>query len=130
MKKLMLFLLLVTPFIMSGSVHAVAYPFPKNNPAFTGNQAVMMAGTRLYLFHNSTQQANDAISVNDILVVYREYPHDLSLESTETGKIKVLSSLGGNYYEAEVVQGTIVPGELARKGTVACFITSAKNTHR
>jgi hypothetical protein len=81
------------------------------------------------LFHNSTQQANDAISVNDILAVYREYPHQLSLESTETGKVKVLSSLGENYYEAEVVEGTIVPGELARKGRAACFITSAENTH-
>ena len=130
MKKLMLFLLLVTPFIMSGSVHAVAYPFPKSKPAYLGNQAAMMAGTRLYLFHNSTQRTNDAINVNDILVAYREYPHQLSLESSETGKVRVLSSLGGNYYEAEVVEGTIVPGELARKGTVACFITSAKNGHR
>ena len=130
MKKLMLFLLLVAPFIMSGSARAVSYPFPKSNPAYLGNQAAMMAGTRLYLFHSSTQKANDAVNVNDILVVYREYPHQLSLESTETGKVRVLSSLGENYYEAEVVEGTIIPGELARKGTAACFITTAKNSHR
>jgi hypothetical protein len=43
MKKLMLFLLLVTPFIMSGSVHAVAYPFPKSHSAYADNQAAMMA---------------------------------------------------------------------------------------
>jgi hypothetical protein len=129
MKKLMLLLLLVTPLIMTSSLHAVTYPFPKSNPAYPGNQSVMMAGTRLYLFHNSTQEVNDAINVNDILVVYRGYPHHLSLESTETGKVKVLSSLGENYYEAEVVEGTIIPGELARKGTAVCFITSAKNSH-
>ena len=128
MKKLLLFLFLVTPFIMSGSAHAVSYPFPKRTPAYPGNQAAMMAGTRLYLFHNSTQRANDAINVNDILVVYREYPPRLSLESSQTGKVKVLSSLGENFYEAEVVEGTIIPGELAKKGSADCFITSAKNS--
>ncbi len=128
MKKLMLLLLLATPLIMTSSVHAVAYPFPKGKQAYLGNQPAMFAGSRLYLFHNGTQEATGAINVNDILVVYREYPHRLSLESSETGKVKVLSSLGENYYEAEVVEGTIIPGELARKGTATCFITSAKNS--
>lgn len=128
MKKLILFLLLVMPLLMTSSVHAVTYRFPKSDPTYLGNQTAMTAGTRLYLFHNSTQKVNDAINVNDILVVYRGYPRHLVLGSPETGKVKVISFLGENYYEAEVVEGEIIPGELARKGTAACFITSAKTS--
>lgn len=125
MKKLMLLLLLVMPLIMTSSLYAVTYPFPKSKPTYLGEETAMMAGTRLYLFHRSAEEVT--INVNDILVVYREYPQQLSSASTETGKVKVLSFLGGNYYEAEVIEGTITPGELAIKGTDACFVTSLKN---
>jgi hypothetical protein len=128
MKKLILLLLLVTPLNMASTLHAVTYPFPNGHSANPGAEAAKMAGTRLYLFHASAGEMKNAINVSDILAVYREYPSQVSLE---TGKVKVLSSLGGNYYEAEVIKGTITPGELAKKGTVACFITSLKkNEHQ
>lgn len=124
MKKLTLFLLLMTPFIMTSSLHAVTYPFPENGPAYLKNEAAMKVGTKLYLFHSGTEDVKKTINVNDILIVYREYPPDFSLEARETGKVKILSSLGEYYFEAEVIEGEVQPGDLARKGTVACFITS------
>lgn len=124
MKKLILLLLLMTPLLMTSSVYAVAYPFPRAKPAYLTAEAAITTGTRLYLFHNGAETTKNAINVDDILVAYREYPHGNSLETTETGRVKVISSLGGNYYEVEVIEGTVTPGELARKGTAACFITS------
>ena len=122
MKKLMLFLFLVTPLLMTSSLHAVCYPFPKSKPAYLGVETAGATGARVYLFHSGASELNNAINVNDILVVYREYPH--GFESAATGKVKVISSFGRNYYEAEVIEGTITPGELARKGAIACFITA------
>jgi hypothetical protein len=124
MKKLVLLLLLMTPLIMTNSLHAVTYPFAHSKPSNLSDQAPMMAGTRLYLFHSGRQELENAIRVDDVLIVYREYPYER--ESLETGKVKVLSLPDENYYEAEVIEGTIAPGELAKKGPVACFVTSLR----
>jgi len=126
MKKLTLLLLLATPLIMASTLHAVTYPFPENGPAYLKDKAVMKAGTRLYLFHSGTEGTKKSIHVNDILIVYREHPPDISSETREAGKVRVLSCLGGYYYEAEVIEGVVQPGYVAKKGTVACFVTSFK----
>ncbi len=124
MKKLTLFLLLMAPLFMTSSPHAVTYHFPEHEPAYLKNETVMKIGTKLYLLHSGTEDVKKAINVNDILIVFQEYPPDFSMENRETGKVKIISSLGGYYFEAEVIAGEMQPGYLAKKGTVACFITS------
>lgn len=126
MKKLTLVLLLLTPFMIPPLLYAVTYPFPENSPAYLQNETVLKTGTKLYLFHSGTEEVKKTININKILVVYREYPPELSLEPRETGKVRILSSSGEYYFEAEVIEGKVQPGYLARKGTVACFITSFK----
>jgi len=124
MKKLLLLLLLLTPLLMTSSLYAVTYTFPKERPAYPKVDGAIVTGSRLYLFHNSTQEGKNDLNINDTLVVYRESPTDSSLDPQETGKVRILSTLGGKYYEAEVIEGSIQPGSLARKGAVICFITS------
>ena len=124
MKKFSFLLLLITPLIMTSALHAVTYPFPGNEPAYLNDEAVMMVGTKLYLFCSGTAEARKTINVNDVLTVYREYPPDFSLESREVGKVRILSALGEYYFEAEVIEGHVQPGNVAKKGTVACYITS------
>jgi hypothetical protein len=124
MKKLMLLLLLLTPLLMTSSLYAVTYPFPKERPAYPEVDAAMVSGSRLYLFHSSAYEAKNTININDTLVAYQESPTNSSLKPRETGKVKILSKLGANYYEAEVIEGSIQPGSLARKGAAVCFITS------
>jgi len=115
---------LMAPLLIPAVVHAVTYSFPENEPAYLKDEAVINAGTKLYLFHSGSEDVKKAINVNDILIVYREYPPDISPEARESGKVKVLSTLGEYYYEAEVIEGSVHPGYLAKKGTIACFITS------
>ena len=119
-------LLLITPLIMTTSLHAVIYPFPKNEPTYLNDEAVMKIGTKLYLFHSGTEEVKKTINVNDVLTVYREYPADFSLKTIEAGKVRILSMLGDYYFEGEVIGGYVQPGYVAKKGTVACFITSFK----
>ena len=115
---------LIAPLLIPAVVHAVTYSFPENEPAYLKDEAVINVGTKLYLFHSGTEDVKKAINVNDVLTVYREYPSDISPGARETGKVKVLSVLGDYYYEAIVIEGAVQPGYLAKKGTVACFITS------
>ena len=124
MKKLPFLLLIITLLIMTTSLHAVTYPFPGNEPAYLNDEAVMKIGTKIYLFHNGTEEVRKTINVNDVLTVYREYPADFSLETREVGKVRILSALGKYYFEAEVIEGYVQPGNVAIKGTVACYITS------
>jgi hypothetical protein len=116
----------MTPLIMTSPLHAVTYPFPEHEPAYIKNEAVIEVGEKLYLFHSGTEEVKETINVNDVLTVYREFPPDISLEDREVGKVRILSILGDYYFEAEVIEGYIHPGYVAKKGTVACYVTSFK----
>jgi hypothetical protein len=126
MKKILFLLLLLVPFAMSSNLHAVAYPFPESESAYIKNESVMKAGTKLYLFHSGTKDVKNSIHVNDSLTVYRMHPADSFMETREVGKVRVLSPLGDYYFDGEVIGGEVKAGDLAIKGTVACFITSFK----
>ena len=119
---------MIVPLILPTVVHAVTYPFPENEPAYLKDDAVMKAGSKLYLFHSGTEEVKKTINVNDVLTVYREYPPEFSLETREVGKVKVLTPLGDYYFDGEVIKGEIKAGDLAKKGTIACFITSFKKS--
>ena len=126
MKKLSFLLLLITPLIMTTSLYAITYPFPENEPAYLKDDVVMKAGSKLYLFHSGTEEVKKTINVHDVLTVYREYPPEFSLETREVGKVKVLMPLGDYYFDGEVIRGEVKAGDLAKKGSVACYITSFK----
>ena len=111
---------------MTTSLYAITYPFPENEPTYLREKAVMKVGTKIYLFCSGTEEMRKTINVNDVLTVYREYPADISLETREVGKVRVLSALGEYYFEAEVVEGYVQPGNVAIMGSVACYITAFK----
>lgn len=130
MNKFSFLLLIITPLIMTSSIHAVTYPFPGNEPAYIKDESVMKVGTKLYLFHSGTEEVKRTIRINDVLAVYREYPPGFSLDAREVGKVRILSILGEYFFEGEVIEGAIQPGYVAIKGSVACYITSfKKNCH-
>jgi hypothetical protein len=112
MKRFSLLLLFITPLIMTTSLHAVTYPFPKTEPAYLKDGSAVQAGTKLYLIHSGTEEANNTINVNDVLTVFREYPPDFALGSNETGKARILIPLGDYYFEGEVVEGAMQPAIL------------------
>jgi hypothetical protein len=71
------------------------------------------------LFQSGTADVKKEIRINDILTVYRENQnHQLK----EVGKIKIRSYVGEDYLKGEVVEGELMPGDIAKKGEVASLV--------
>jgi hypothetical protein len=85
-------------------------------------EGILVKGTVVCLFQSGTADVKKAISMGDVLVVYREAPkHELK----EVGKIKILSYSGEDYLKGEVVEGEIKAGDIAKKGEVASLVISS-----
>jgi hypothetical protein len=85
-------------------------------------EGILVKGTVVCLFQSGTADVKKAISMGDVLVVYREGPkHELK----EVGKIKILSYSGEDYLKGEVVEGEIKAGDIAKKGEVASLVISS-----
>ena len=126
MKRSSLLLLLATLLFLPAALHAVTYTFPEKGPSYVTVETVMNVGSKLYLFHSGTAEIRKSIHVDDVLTVYREYPPDLFVETREVGKVRVLAPLGDYYFNGEVVSGEVKTGDLAKKGTFACYIAAFK----
>jgi hypothetical protein len=84
-------------------------------------KGIIEKGAIVCLFQSGTADVKKAISIGDILVVYRE---GAKRELKEVGKIKVLSYTGEDYLKGEVVEGEIKAGDIAKKGEVASLVIS------
>jgi len=122
--KRILFLFLAVPFFMAAPLHAVSYPLSAKEPTYLTDEEYLKVGAKVHMFHSGTEDVRNAIKINDVLTVYRQYPPDISGISKESGKVRVVATLGDYYFEGEVIEGYVVPGYLALKGTVACLITT------
>lgn len=85
-------------------------------------QAAATAGATVYLFHSNNGAIKNVTGVNDILTVYRENRCGTVMEA---GKIKIISFSGDNYLKAEVIEGEIKNGDMAKKGRISYLITPA-----
>jgi len=82
-------------------------------------KGIMAVGDAVCLFQSGTADVKKAITIGDLLVVYREgSQHELK----EVGKIKVLSYRGEDYLKGKVVVGEIKAGDIAKKGDVASLV--------
>ena len=88
-------------------------------------QGIMEKGALVCLFESGTADVKKAISIGDVLVVYREGP---KRELKEVGKIKVLSYAGADYLKGVLVEGEIMVGDIAKKGEVATLVVSSGDT--
>jgi hypothetical protein len=123
MKKLLL-LLLALPLLYSSPLHAVSYPPSVQEPTYLKETEVIQVGGMVHLFHSGTKDVTASIRIGDVLTVYHEYPPDIWTVTKQTGKVKVISTIGDYYFEGKVVEGYVQPGSLAMKGGVACIITT------
>jgi hypothetical protein len=103
----------------TSSVFAVSYfPAPFYH-RWEKIETPMRAGETAYLFHSGTADVKRTIHVSDILTVYRITP---SCEVKTVGKIKVISYVGETYLKGVVVEGEIMPNDIAKKGDVSSLI--------
>jgi hypothetical protein len=83
---------------------------------------ILGKGTIVCLFQSGTSDVKKSININDILSVYRE---STSHKFKEVGKIKVLSYVREDFLKAEVVEGEVKAGDIAKKGDAASLIISS-----
>jgi hypothetical protein len=123
MKKLMrLIPVLVLSFLICAPLAANAQ---KKQPQIK-NEVVMKMGDKVHLFHSGTADVKKEICIGDVIPVYRETPAGGSLKVKVVGKVKVLKILDEHYFEAEIVEGDIKVGDIAKKETAACLVQPSK----
>jgi hypothetical protein len=85
-------------------------------------RGIRVKGETICLFQSGTADVKKAISIGDVLMVYRE---NRKQESKEVGKIRVLSYVGEDYMRGEVVEGELQAGDIAKKEGVASLVISS-----
>ena len=119
-KKMKLLSLLIIVFAgLSFPLDAVS-PFPESMSVHS-SEFSMGAGSVICLSQSGTSDVFKMICVNDILIVYHENNEHVF---SETGKIKILSFIRSDYLRCKIVEGTILVGDIAIKGTVASIVIS------
>jgi hypothetical protein len=104
------------------SVSAVSYSVVQETKEERIAQGIKVKGEACCLFESGTEDVKNAIKVSDILIVIRKGPGS---EEREVGKVKILSYAGNGYYlKAEVVEGEVRTGDIAKKGDAASLIIS------
>jgi len=128
MKKIaMLFSLLAATMLAAAPVAVHAKQKVKST-------VTMKMGKKVHLFHSGTELVKKEVCLGDVIPVYRETAvgyktikgADQAKALKEVGKVKVLSYAGDHYFEAEVVEGEVRPGDVAKKEAAYCLIQPVK----
>jgi NADH:ubiquinone oxidoreductase subunit K len=85
-------------------------------------KGIRVKGETVCLFQSGTADVKKAITIGDVLLVYRESKKQ---DVKEVGKIKVLSYVGDDYMRGEVVEGELQAGDIAKKEGVAGLVISS-----
>jgi len=104
---------------LSGSAAAVSYPVVEDQREEKASKGIREKGETVCLFQSGTEDVRKAISIGDVLIVYRESEDHAH---KEVGKIRVLSYAGEDYMKGEVVDGAVQTGDVAKKGNVASLV--------
>jgi hypothetical protein len=106
-------------------VAAVSYsPLVHHEP---GEETIAGPGSTVYLFHSGVGCAGRTLLAGEVLTVVRVLG---TCESAEVGKVRAIALVGENYLKAEVVSGSVKPNDIARDGSVACLVLSARPCER
>jgi hypothetical protein len=98
---------------------AVSYQPPFRLSPDSGS--VVVKGGSVYLFHSGTRDITGTVRSGDIFIVYRMSP---SCIMYEVGKVRFVNFHGDTYMEAEVIEGELKAGDIAKKGSISCLIVS------
>jgi hypothetical protein len=113
---------------------AVAFPAPALSVAYyplyhlqDGDETAAAVGQTIYLFFSGTEEERRSFHEGDVLAVSRI---DRACDAAVVGKIRVLGLLGETYIKAEVVEGRIRTGDIARKDAISCLVIPAEPCQR
>ena len=100
---------------------AVSYQPPFHLNPDSGS--VVVKGGSVHLFHSGTRDITSAVHSGDIFTVYRI---SSSCKMEEVGKVRFVNFVGDTYMEAEVIDGELKAGDIAKKGNISCLMVSTE----
>ncbi len=102
--------------------HAVAWSPEAAEREEKATKGIKTSGDIVCLFQSGTGEVRKIIHAGDVLPVYRE---NSDHQSHTVGKIKILDYVGEDYMKAEVVDGELMTGDIAKKDDVASLLLSS-----
>ncbi len=108
--------------VMPWFAHAVAWSPEAAEREEKAAKGIKTAGDIVCLFQSGTSEVRKIINVGDVLPVYRE---NRDHQARPVGKVKILDYVGEDYMKAEVVEGELMTGDVAKKEDVASLILSS-----
>lgn len=121
MKSLKIMILLVFVCLASALMTGCTAPAVKSEVSMPAG-VTSTIGDQVRLFHSGDENIQKVFCVGDVIPVYREVDAYGVTKRTEVGKIKVLSYAGKQSILAQVVEGTVKPGNIAEKAATACMV--------
>lgn len=88
------------------------------------SEVVMKMGNKVHLFHSGNVAAQKEIAIGDVITVYRVYAK--TGQQKEIGQVKVLSFIGENYFEGEIIKGEVKVGDIAKKAATSLLVQPAR----
>ncbi len=104
--------------------HAVSWSPLEEKREEKAAKGIKVAGDIVCLFQSGTAEVKKIIHIGDVLPVYRE---DREHQARPVGKIRILSYVGEDYLQAEVVEGKLMTGDIAKKDDVASLLPSSED---
>lgn len=86
---------------------------------------VMKVGNKVHLFHSSKVDVQKEIAIGDVLDVYRQLGGKTP-QPKEVGKVRVLSFISPHYFEAEITEGEVKVGDVAKKNDTSLLVQPAR----
>ncbi len=117
-----LVVLLIACTVMPWLAHAVAWSPEAAEHEEKAAKGIKTAGDIVCLFQSGTMEVKRIIHVGDVLPVYRK---SRDHQAHPVGKVKILDFVGEDYLKAEVVEGELMTGDVAKKGGVATLLISS-----
>ncbi len=85
--------------------------------------STVVKGGTVHVFHSGTHDVTNTVRNGDIFVVYRI---DSSCKMTEVGRIRFITFVGETYMEAEVIEGELKAGDIAKKGNISGLLVATE----
>ena len=122
---------LIGTVIISVFLALAASPLPASAAKTFRGEAVKQSGDNVYLFEGSSQDVRKEFCLNDVIPVYRDVFHGYTFRGSygriasleQVASIKVLSHVDDRHFNAQVVDGSVKVGDVAKKEGVYCPVS-------
>ena len=118
---------LVRALIVSVFASLAISPLPVYAAKTFVSEAVKTSGENIYLFDSGSQDVKKEFCLNDTVPVYRDVFHGFNFKGYEplrsreqVASVRILSYVGDQYFNAQVMNGSVRTGDEAQKEGAYC----------